>query len=96
MSASCSNALSVLPSLQETDVKMEAFAQRKLPASDVDSRLSLYSETTGSWLITNDNPPNEQDSLVIGVLPVGEYRVIVDNVNPDAVDLGFELDFSVQ
>jgi hypothetical protein len=81
---------------QETDLRIEVFAQRKVPASDIDSRLSLYYVTDSSWLITNDNPAlDEKDSFVTGVLPAGEYRVIVDNVDPDAVDLGFELDFSL-
>ena len=82
---------------QSSDVKIEVFAQRKVPASDVDSRLTLYYQTGGEWLITNDNPElDQQDSLVTGMLPAGEYRVVIDNVNPDAVDLSFEADFSLQ
>lgn len=82
---------------QASDLKIEVFAQRKVPASDVDSRLTLYYQTGGEWLITNDNPElDQQDSLVTGMLPAGEYRVVIDNVNPDAVDLSFEADFSLQ
>lgn len=83
--------------VQPTDLKIEVFADRKIPSSDVDSRLSLFYVTGDEWLITNDNPQLDQpDSLVTGMLPVGEYRVVIDNVNPEAVDLSFEADFSVQ
>lgn len=82
---------------QSTDLKIEVFAQRKVPASDMDSRLSLFSVTGDEWLITNDNPALDQpDSVVTGVLPAGEYRVVVDNVDPEAADLAFELDLSAQ
>jgi hypothetical protein len=82
---------------QSTDLTIEVFAQRKVPASDMDSRLSLFYLTGDEWLITNDNPALDQaDSVVTGVLPAGEYRVVVDNVDPLAADLAFELDFSVQ
>lgn len=82
---------------QETDLKIEVFAERASPASDIDSRLSLYYVTGNDWLITNDDPSaNQRDSMVTGVLPAGEYRVVIDNLNPAAAILDFEVDFALQ
>lgn len=81
---------------QETDVRIEVFARRATIASDIDSRLSLYYVTGDDWLITNDDVGSVRDSLITGALPAGEYRVIVDNLNPDAVKLAFDVDFAVQ
>jgi hypothetical protein len=80
---------------EATTVRIEVFARRKTAPSDIDSRLSLYYVDDSSYLITNDDPAlNQLDSIVQGELPAGEYRVVVDNVEPTASDLSFELDFS--
>jgi hypothetical protein len=72
-------------------------AQRKTPASNMDSRMSLYEKTTKKWVLTNDDDAaaSTKDSHIGGALPVtGDYVVIVENVSPDATDLSFELMFT--
>ena len=75
-----------------TPVTVRARAQQKSPASDLDTRLGLYSVTTQAWLGTNDDASGSTtDSLLTGTLPAGEYRAVVDNLNEAAADLSFEL-----
>lgn len=82
---------------QITDVRIEIFAQRKEPASDLDSRLSLFRVDDDAYLITNDDQALDVlDSLATGELPPGQYVVVVDSVDPSAADLSFELDLSAQ
>jgi hypothetical protein len=69
-------------------------AERKSPASDMDSRMSLFNATAGQWVITNDDQSRETTDSHIGGdgLPAaGEHWILVENVAPEAVDLSFEL-----
>ncbi len=82
---------------QETDIKIEVTATRLAAPSDIDSRLSLFYVTGNDWLITNDDlAQGQSDSMVTGLLPAGEYRVVIDNINPSAANLDFEVDFALQ
>lgn len=72
-------------------------AQRKSPASDMDSRMSLYEKTTKTWVLTNDDDvaAKTKDSHIGGILPIsGDYVVIVENVSAVASDLSFDLAFT--
>lgn len=64
----------------------------RTPASDVDTRLTLFSVTTGAWLGTNDDANGTTtDSTLTGTLPAGEYRALVDNLDEGATGLSIEL-----
>ncbi|MGI5864150.1 MAG: hypothetical protein ACOX6T_19140 [Myxococcales bacterium] len=69
-------------------------ADRKSPRSDMDSRLSLYNATTRRWVHTNDDQSGTTTDSHIGgdgLSAGGEYWLLVENVNPVAGDLSFEL-----
>jgi hypothetical protein len=76
---------------QQTGLDIELKGARKIPASNIDSRMSLFDATKKKYLITNDDIPGTTDSKVGGVLPAGDYVLVVENVAPDATDLSFEL-----
>ncbi|MBI5493530.1 MAG: hypothetical protein HY904_00800 [Deltaproteobacteria bacterium] len=74
-------------------------ARRKTPPSDMDSRLSLFHADAADWIITNDDDLAEStvDSHVGGTLTAaGSYIVVVENVEPAATDLGYQLVFSLR
>jgi hypothetical protein len=74
-------------------------AERRVPASDMDSRVSLYDVNNQAYLITNDDDVAEGtlDSHVGGELPAtGDYIVVVENVAPAAGTLDYDLDFTLR
>lgn len=69
-------------------------AARKLPASSLDSRLSLFDITAKKAIITNDNGPTTTDSEVGGDAPLASTcMVIVENEGVDDSDLSYEIQF---
>jgi hypothetical protein len=77
---------------QETGLDIELKATRKAPPSSVDSRMSLFDTTKKKWLITNDDISGSiTDSKVGGLLPPSDYVLVVENIDPAATDLSFEL-----
>jgi hypothetical protein len=77
---------------QQTGLDIELKGTRKAPASNIDSRMSLFDATKKKYLITNDDISGSvTDSKVGGVLPASDYILVVENVAPDATDLSFEL-----
>jgi hypothetical protein len=77
---------------QQTGLDIELKGTRKAPASNIDSRMSLFDATKKKYLITNDDISGSiTDSKVGGVLPASDYVLVVENVAPDATDLSFEL-----
>ena len=79
----------------KANVEINLYAQRKVPASDVDTRVSLYGVTGSKYLITNDDPPGQTDSLIADELEAGEYLLAVENVNEAATDLSFEVEVTL-
>ena len=77
---------------QQTGLDIELKGTRKAPASNIDSRMSLFDATKKKYLITNDDISGSiTDSKVGGVLPPSDYVLVVENVAPDATDLSYEL-----
>jgi hypothetical protein len=69
-------------------------ADRKLPRSTLDSRISLFDLTAKKAIITNDNAAGTTDSQVGSADPLpGTYLVIVDNEGKDETDLSYEIQF---
>lgn len=63
-----------------TKVKLVVNAARKVPSSLLDSRLSLFNDTTKTNVLTNDDAPATTDSEISGPLPTtGTYYVILEN-----------------
>ncbi len=80
-----------------SDVEIELKARRKAAPSDLDTRLSLWDVGRSEHVITNDDlSGSTTDSMVGGTLPPGEFVVVVENVNPDADDLSYEIAFSLR
>jgi hypothetical protein len=75
-------------------------AERKTPPSDVQSRMSLFDATLKKWVITNDGVSGTNDAHVggdAGALTAGsDYVVVIENTNPGAVDLSYELAFTLR
>jgi hypothetical protein len=77
---------------QQTGFDIELKATRKSPPSNIDSRMSLFDATKKKWLLTNgDISGSITDSKLGGVLPPSDYVLVVENVDPAATDLSFEL-----
>lgn len=84
-------------------VKIVVNAQRKLPASALDSRLSLFNETAKTNVLTNDDASGTTtDSEITGPLPAaGTYYVILENeaamsyAAGSIPDLSYAIDFSI-
>ena len=72
-------------------------ADRKLPRSTLDSRISLFDLDTKTAIITNDNAAGTTDSQIGGADPLPHsYLVIVDNEGKDDTDLSYEIQFKVR
>lgn len=80
---------------KDADFGIVIKAQRKVPASTLDSRLSLYHLTSNAAIITNDNAGKTTiDSQVGGKIPLtGDYLVIVENEGSNVADLAYEIVF---
>ena len=84
-------------------VKIVVNAQRKMPASALDSRLSLFNDTSKTNVLTNaDASGSTTDSEITGPLPAsGTYFVILENeaamtyAAGSIPDLSFAIDFSI-
>lgn len=83
---------------QDDELELRAKAKALSPASDVDTRLSLFHPGQQAWLGTNDNPSlGETDSLLQGKMPFnGTYHVIVENVADSGGDLRVEVSVDVK
>ena len=81
---------------KDDDLELRAMAKGLTPASDVDTRLSLFHPGQKAWLGTNDNPSlSESDSLLKGKMPfTGTYHVVVENVADSGSDLRVEVSVS--
>ena len=74
---------------------LNVLAKNKAPASDLDTRLTLFNSTTNQWFGTNDDISGANtDSRLTGMLAAGDYLVVVDNLSETAVDLSFQLALS--
>jgi hypothetical protein len=72
-------------------------AARKVPASTLDSRLSLFDLTAKKAIITNDNATGTTDSQVGSPDPApSTYMVIVENEGKDDTDLSYEIQFTLR
>lgn len=73
-------------------------AERKSPASDVESQMSLFDATNKKWVITNNGSGTTNDAHVGGdALPAtADYVLVVENLNQAAVDLSYELSFTLR
>ena len=71
-------------------------ADRKLPRSTLDSRISLFDLTAKKALITNDNAAGTTDSQIGGDALPSTYLVIVDNEGKDDTDLSYEIQFKLR
>lgn len=80
----------------ETDVRIDVNARRLPSPSQLDTRASLVRVADQAYLITNDDLDGSLDSRVEGLLPAGEYLLIVDNVAADATDLRYAVDFGTR
>ena len=70
-------------------------AERKAPASTLDSRLSLFDLTAKKAIITNDNAAGTTDSQIGSPDPApSTYMVIVENEGKDGSDLSYEIQFT--
>lgn len=80
--------------LKDDDLELFARAAALTPASDVDTRLSLFFPAQGSWHGTNDNPSlSESDSHLTGKMPfTGTYHMIVEDVADSGSDLRVEVE----
>ncbi len=71
-------------------------ADRRLPRSTLDSRISLFDLTAKKALITNDNAAGTTDSQIGGDALPSTYLVIVDNEGKDDTDLSYEIQFKLR
>jgi hypothetical protein len=84
-----------------TKIKLAVKAQRKTPASKLDSRMSLFHVGTKTTVLTNDDASGTTDSEITGPMHAdGEYWVIVENEAAMAStspvpDLSYDLDLSL-
>lgn len=68
-------------------------ADRKLSPSTLDSRLSLWRESTKKSIGTNDDIGGSSDSELGGdSFPAGSYIIVIENEGTDATDLSYELE----
>ncbi len=98
-------ALYSFKATKNQNVEIVLRAARKQPASELDSRMSLFNATSKTAVLTNDNAGTSKDSEIRGPMPAdAEYWIIVENeadmvfdANPSAVpDLSFELEFNLK
>lgn len=77
------------------DLTLQVLAKQLTPASDVDSRLSLFHPANKAWLGTNDDQtPGSGDSLIQGAVPFdGTYHAIVEN---ESDVIGADLSFTLK
>ncbi len=72
-------------------------AARKVPASTLNSRLSLFDTVAKKAVITNDNvSASITDSHVGGDPLPSTYIVVVENEGEDGADLSYEIQFSLR
>jgi hypothetical protein len=72
-------------------------AEKKMPPSTLDSRLSLFDLTAKKAIITNDNATGTTDSQVGSPDPApSTYMVIVENEGKDPTDLSYEIEFKLR
>jgi hypothetical protein len=72
-------------------------AERKVPSSTLDSRLSLFDLTAKKAIITNDNAAGTTDSQIGSADPApSTYMVIVENEGKDGSDLSYEIQFTTR
>lgn len=76
-----------------TGFDLDVRAKRRTPATDLDTRVSLFDAGRKVWIITNDDLSLSQTDSRIGsdALPPGDYVVVVDNVSPTAAQREFEI-----
>jgi hypothetical protein len=68
-------------------------AERKASASSLDSRLSVWSNTTKKSIGTNDDATGTSDPELGGdAIPAGTYTIVLENEGTDATDLSYELE----
>jgi len=72
-------------------------AERKAPASTLDSRLSLFDLTAKKAIITNDNAAGTTDSQIGSPdAAPSTYMVSVENEGKDGSDLSYEIQFTLR
>ncbi|MFN7134827.1 MAG: hypothetical protein ACK4N5_22295, partial [Myxococcales bacterium] len=82
---------------QTTAFEIRVLADQRVPASDMDTRLSLWNATERRHVITNDDHSGStRDAMIGGTLQAGEYVVVVENVDPKATDLTYEIRFALR
>ena len=76
-----------------TALDINVRAKRLSTPSDLDTRLSIVNKDDGLWIATNDDMASGQSDSKLGAdaLPAGNYVLVVENVNPDAKILTFEI-----
>lgn len=86
-------ALFALDLNSETALDVDVLAQRKAPASSLDTRLTLFDMSKKVWIATNDDIALDQSDSRLGsdALPPGKYMLVVDAVDAKGTDLSFEL-----
>lgn len=68
-------------------------AERKSSPSTLDSRLSVWSNTTKKSIGTNDDATGTSDSELGGdAIPAGTYTIVLENEGTDAADLSYEIE----
>lgn len=78
-----------------TAVTVNVLAKSKAPASDLDTRLTIYNTTSNNWFGTNDDiAVSNTDSRLGGTLPPGDYLIAVDNLSETANDLSYQVSIS--
>lgn len=76
----------------ETNVRIELRAKGKASPSDLDTQLSLFDANAQQWIATNDDVSlGETDSELGGTFQAGTYTLVVENLEPAAGDLTYEL-----
>lgn len=98
-------ALYSFKATKNQNVEIVLRAARRQPASELDSRMSLFNATSKTAVLTNDNAGASKDSEIRGPMPAdAEYWIIVEN-EADMVfgasasalpDLSFEIDFNLK
>lgn len=64
-----------------TDIEIDLDARDLDPKSDIDSRMTIWSKTTGTWGARNDDEMNTEDSFIAAPLPIGgDLYLLVENV----------------
>lgn len=80
-----------------TDMDVIIRAERKTPASTLDSRLSLFDTKAKKSIGTNDDASGTTtDSQLGGTLPAGTYIAVVENEGTDGADLSYEIELALR